>query len=194
MCIISGQWTLCCVTPGPEASQALPVTKTKTIKMQKAGRTNHKLESMPHNQKPERDVTCLPVMQKILKSRCFLKGQRADAYTSKEKQCTHQCRSDMSYHPSGDAHSVDRALSPSGFWPGGHQPWAQREKAETPEDPLQRRGKGPSSGRAVWRTRLSSTVTYLHLAVLRLGDYSTEILVQFFKDVFWRLLIRALMK
>ena len=73
-------------------------------------------------------------------------------------------------------------------------PWGHSEVAEAPTDSLEIRGKGPSLGRTVFKTRPSSTGAHLPLALLILGGHPTEILAQFFKYVFSRLHIKLLMK
>ena len=82
----------------------------------------------------------------------------------------------------------ERALSPS-VWhasglSGSNQPWGQSEEAEAPAGPVERKGKGPPSGRPVCRTHQSPTGTRLHRAVLVLGATSQPCLNIFLKMYF----------
>ena len=72
----------------------------------------------------------------------------------------------------------------AGFWSGGDQPWRHGEEAEAPADPLERRRKGPSSGRTVCRTHPSSTGAHLSPVMLMLRGPPTALPTQFLKMYF----------
>lgn len=138
-------------------------------------------------------------MQKTFKSRCFLKEQRANTCTSKEKQCTCLYISEVPDLPDGYIPTVntrERAPSPSEWQASGlvatsswdkvrqqrpqQAPW--REWGETP--PLGGQWAGPAKGAQVPPAPGSAHP----------GGHPTEISAQLFKDVISRLPIRALTK
>ena len=90
----------------------------------------------------------------------------------------------------------ERVLSPSDRQASGLMAISPGDtvKQQRPQQIPWGEGEGPSSGKTVCRTCHSSSGARLHLMVLIQAGYHTEIIAQLFRDVLWRLLVRALMK
>lgn len=148
--------------------------------MPKSGKINRQLESIPHNQRPESGATS-PWSWKLSKV-CVSKGTKGK----------HMCFQWETMH--SPVHVRDA-------WP----PWGGNMHCQhchhqtgrllaMKRGSSGRKGEVSFSGRTVCGTCQGSTGAHPHLTVFVLGGYSTEILAQFFTDIFWRLPIRTLIK